>query len=128
MHQGIEFDSDSDPALTLDMYCDADFAGLWQSEDNQDAVCVKSRTGYVLTLGGFPPLSNLENEYISLAQGMRDLIPMRRLLKEVLTSLGAIGDGAAIVKSTVFEDNNGALGLATRSFTLRTYVIAAVCM
>jgi hypothetical protein len=90
--------------------CDADYSGLWKSD--------------VLTLGGYPllwvsklqseiALSTLESEYISLAQGMRDLLPMRRLLEEVSTSLGVIPAGAALVKSTVFEDNNGALGLAT---------------
>jgi hypothetical protein len=134
IHEGIVFDPD--PSLKLDCYGDADFAGLWGNEDSQDAVCVKSRTGYVLTLGGCPllwvsrlqseiALSTLESEYISLSQAMRDLIPMRRLLKEVSTSLGVIGDGAAIMKSTFFEDNNGALGLATSpKLTPRTRHIA----
>jgi hypothetical protein len=122
IEQGIQFDPDS--SLTLDCYVDADYAGLWGSEDSQDPVCSKSRTGYVLTLGGCPllwvsrlqseiALSTLESEYIALSQAMRDLIPMRRLLKEVSTALGVTADGAAIMKSTVFEDNNGALGLAT---------------
>jgi hypothetical protein len=134
MHKGIEFDPD--PSLKLDLYCDADYAGLWGSEDSQDSVCVKSRTGYVLTLGGYPllwvsrlqneiALSTLESEYISLSQAMRDLIPMRRLLKEVSASLGVTADGAAIMKSTVFEDNNGALGLANSpKMTPRTKHIA----
>ena len=41
-------------ALHPDLYCDADYAGLWKYEDDQDPVCVKSRTGYVVTLGGCP--------------------------------------------------------------------------
>ena len=68
--------------LNLDLYCDADFAGLWSYEDDQDPVCVKSRTGYVVTLGDCPilwssklqtdvALSALESEYIALAQRMR---------------------------------------------------------
>ena len=40
--------------LTLDCYVDADFTGLYGQEDNQDPICVKSRTGYVLTLGNCP--------------------------------------------------------------------------
>ena len=33
-----------DPSnLSLDCYCDADFAGLWDSESHDDPVCVKSR-------------------------------------------------------------------------------------
>ena len=38
--------------LILDCYVDADFAGLWSFEGDQDPVCVKSRTRYVVTLGG----------------------------------------------------------------------------
>ena len=41
-------------SLDLDCYVDADFAGLYGQENVQDPVCVKSRTGYVLTLGGCP--------------------------------------------------------------------------
>ena len=37
--------------MELDCYVDADFAGLWKHEEDQDPVCVKSRTGYVITLG-----------------------------------------------------------------------------
>ena len=132
--KGIEFDPS--PEMQLDCYVDADFAGLWGSEDNQDPVCVKSRTGYVLTLGGCPllwvsrlqteiALSTLEAEYIALSQAMRDLLPMRRLAKEVSKTLGLPSDYAATMKSTVFEDNNGALGLAiSPKLTPRTRHIA----
>jgi hypothetical protein len=44
------------PSLNLECYVDADFAGLWNHEDDQDPVCVKSRTGYVITLGECPIL------------------------------------------------------------------------
>jgi hypothetical protein len=40
--------------LELDCYVDADFAGLWNYKSDQDPVCVKSHTGYVMTLGGCP--------------------------------------------------------------------------
>jgi hypothetical protein len=47
--QGLQFK----PAetLSLDCYVDADFAGLWGYKDDQDPICVKSRTGYVMCLG-----------------------------------------------------------------------------
>ena len=78
----------------MDCYVDADFAGLWSFEGDQDPVCVKSRTGYVLMLGGCPlifksklqteiALSTLEAEYIALSQSMRELLPLRNLLQEV---------------------------------------------
>lgn len=122
MDQGLEFKPTD--AMELDMYVDADFAGLWNHEDDQDPVCVKSRTGYVITLGSCPvtwvsklqteiALSTLESEYIALSQGMRDLLPMRRLLMEIGTTMNLDFAKPALVHSTIFEDNNGALGLAT---------------
>ena len=50
--QGLTFTANKDPILNL--YVDADFAGLLTHEDDQDPVCVKSKTGYVMTLGGCP--------------------------------------------------------------------------
>ena len=110
--------------MELDLYVDADFAGLWGHEHDQDPVFVKSRTGYLITLGECPviwvsklqteiALSTLESEYIALSQAMRDLVPMRRLLQEVGTKMNLDFAKPALVHSTIFEDNNGALGLAT---------------
>jgi hypothetical protein len=38
--------------LNMDCYVDADFAGLWNVENPQEALSVKSRTGFVITLAG----------------------------------------------------------------------------
>ena len=110
--------------MELDLYVDADFAGLWGHEHDKDPVCVKSRTGYLITLGECPviwvsklqteiALSTLESEYITLSQAMRDLVPMSRLLQEVGTKMNLDFAKPALVHSTIFEDNYGALGLAT---------------
>ena len=40
--------------LHLDVYDDTDFASLWSSEDDQDPVFVKSRTGFIITIGNVP--------------------------------------------------------------------------
>jgi len=40
--------------LSLAMYADADFAGLWTAEDHDDPICVRSCTGCAITLGGVP--------------------------------------------------------------------------
>ena len=41
--------------LGVDCYVDADFAGLWLHEDaDQNPLSVKSRTGYLITIGGCP--------------------------------------------------------------------------
>ena len=50
--QGLQFKLTK--KFNLDLYVDADFAGLWTYEDDQDPVCVKSRTGVVVTLGDCP--------------------------------------------------------------------------
>ena len=110
--------------MKLDCYVDADFAGLWRYKNDQDPVCVKSRTGYVITLAGCPclwasklqteiALSTLEAEYIALSTAMRDLLPMRRMLLEIGTKMKLAFVEQGMLHSTVFEDNNGALGLAT---------------
>jgi hypothetical protein len=84
---------------------------------------VKSRTGYVLTLANCPllwvsklqteiALSTMEAEYIALSQSMRDLIPVRRMVKTVCDILLGENKYTARMYSKVFEDNNGALQLA----------------
>jgi hypothetical protein len=134
MGKGLEFTPSK--AMELDLYVDADFAGLWNYEPDQDPVCVKSRTGYVITLGGCPviwvsklqteiALSTLEAEYIALSTAMRDLLPMRRVLTEIGTQLKLDFMKPAMIHSTIFEDNNGALGLAKApKLTPRTKHIA----
>jgi hypothetical protein len=123
MDKGITFKPSDE--ISLDMYVDADFAGMWNSDlDRQDPVCVKSRSGHVLLLAGCPMLwssklqteiavSTMEAEYIALSNAMRDLIPARQLLEGIAGALKLKIPGGAKLRSTVFEDNNGALILAT---------------
>ena len=70
--------------------------------------------------------STLEAEYISLSQGMRELIPLRQLVEELLVILGLSESVECSTRSTVFEDNQGALILAKSSskLTPRTKHIA----
>jgi len=111
--------------ITLDMYADADFAGMWNSNaTEQDPVRVKSRSGHVILLGNCPLLwasklqteiacSTMEAEFIALSSAMRDLIPARHILQAVGKVLSLPVPPGAQLKSTVFEDNNGCLTLAT---------------
>jgi hypothetical protein len=84
--------------LALDCYVDADFAGLYGTEDGLDPICAKRRTGYVITLGETPvhwvsrlqtkiALSTTESEYVALATSMRDVLPLRRLIQEFADKL-----------------------------------------
>jgi hypothetical protein len=79
----------------IDCHVDADFAGLFGVEDGQDPISVKSRTGYVIFFSGVPllwvsklqtliALSTMDAEYVALSQSMRDLIPIRETLKEIM--------------------------------------------
>jgi Reverse transcriptase (RNA-dependent DNA polymerase) len=110
--------------LAVDCYVDADFAGLWHREDDQNPLCVKSRTGYLITIGNCPltwasklqtevALSTMEAEYIALSHSMRDLIPIRELVLEMSTAIGQTQVFSIRTFSKIFEDNNGALSLAS---------------
>ena len=82
--------------LQVDCYVDADFAGLWSVEDDQDPISVKSRSGHLIFFMGCPfswssklqtqiALSTMESEYIALSNAMRELIACREILKEIFT-------------------------------------------
>ena len=58
-------------------------------------------------------LSTVEAEYSALSQCMRSLLPLNALLKEVAIAVRLPANAIATIKCTVFEDNNGALLLAT---------------
>ena len=80
----------------VDCYVDSDFAGLWKAENDQNPLCVKSRTGFLIKFMDCPlhwvsklqsqiALSTMEAEYIALSQSMRELIGFREILKEIYT-------------------------------------------
>jgi transposase InsO family protein len=109
-------------SLALDTYVDADFAGLWNYEDLQDEDCVRSRSGFLITLGDSPvywtsklqtevATSTMESEYIALSQSMKQLIPLKHVYREIIQHMNLPIDAVSTI-STVFEDNNAALILA----------------
>ena len=109
--------------LELEMYADADFAGLWNVEHADDPISVKSRTGYLVTLGGTPvtwrstlqseiATSTMHAENIALSTGMRDLVPIKNTLEDICSKFKIKRDPQTrIIK--VWEDNEGALKLAS---------------
>ena len=119
--------------FNVDCYVDADFAGLYNIENDQDPICVKSRTGYLITFMGCPllwrskiqsliALSTMEAEYIALSMSMRELIPIREIIKEIKSTVFR-EDGfdpklsshskTFIPTSKVYEDNEACLKFAT---------------
>ncbi len=121
--------------LKFDLYTDANFAGLWNTEDSHDPISVKSWTGFVVTLGEVPilwgsklqikiALSTTEAEYIALSTAMQELIPIWLLLHRVGAVFGLKRHELKTVWC-VWEDNNGALtNAAYPNTTPRTNHIA----
>ena len=110
-------------SLKMDCYVDADFAGLYGHEHEQDPHCVKSRSGFVIFVGGCPILwssklqseiacSTMEAEYIACSTACRDLLPLMDLVREVATAVDLPIDEVTDLHSTIWEDNIGALTLA----------------
>jgi hypothetical protein len=118
--KGIEFVPDLKEGLNA--FVDADFAGLYGYENDQDPVSVRSRTGYTLTLFGCPIiwasklqteicLSSTAAEYVAFSMAMREILPMRALLKEIGSKLDLSCSQETLIRSTVFEDNQGCISL-----------------
>ena len=111
--------------LVVGCYDDAYFAGLWVHEDPQDPICSRSITVFVVTFSNCPllwvsklhtdiALSTLHYEYVALPHYVRALFPLKSLIKEVIEKLGIDSEKLNFVSSsTIYEDNNGAIVVAT---------------
>jgi hypothetical protein len=125
----------------IDCHVDSDFSGLFAVEDGLKPICARSQTGYVIKYCDVPilwvskiqtqnALSTIEAEYIALSQSMRDLIPIREILREIMlkvlnekfkpectTHSKAFMDATPspneiIPQSEVFEDNAACMKFA----------------
>jgi hypothetical protein len=108
----------------IECHVDADFSGLWGSEDPNDPISAKSRTGYVLSLAGCPlmwvsklqtetSVSTMMAEYVALSTAMRDMLPLKAMVEAVIKTVTGDDTVDVVCKSDVWEDNNGALTVAT---------------
>ena len=52
-------------------------------------------------------------EYVALSSAMREMLPLKRLVKTVAKVVTGDDNVKVVTKSDVFEDNNGALTVAT---------------
>jgi hypothetical protein len=113
----------SDHVFHADVYVDADFAGGWGYEDPNDPVCVKSRAGFIVEVMGCPiqwmsklqsniATSTMEAEYTALSIALRAVIPLLTVIRYVISSFGPTKMSLLTFKTTVHEDNMGALRLA----------------
>ena len=134
VHRGLILRPDRDRPLDIDCYVDADFAGLFGTEQPHDPSCVKSRTGLILCVANCPVVwasrlqqliatSTTEAEYNGISEAMREVLPLQSLLRLLGTTLGFTDDMLTEFKTTVHEDNAAALRLAQLlpgQFTPRT--------
>jgi Reverse transcriptase (RNA-dependent DNA polymerase) len=106
-----------------DVYVDSDFAGGWGYEDPNDPACVKSRTGFIIEIMGCPiqwlsklqpniATSTMEAEYTALSIALRAAIPLIQIIKFVNSAFKLTQNAIVTFKTTVHEDNLGALTLA----------------
>lgn len=109
--------------LKIDNYPDADFAGMYGHEVITDPSCVKSRTGFIITVADCPvlwtsklqqetALSTMEAEIIALAHSCRELFPIMDLVHEVGSRVGLPTEKLTTMHVSIHEDNAGALVLA----------------
>ena len=109
---------------SFDVFCDADFSGSWDPQATDDPDTARSRTGFVIKYAGCPilwasklqsliALSTTEAEYISLSTALREVIPLMELIREMRDQGFDIKSATPTVHCKVFEDNSGALEIAT---------------
>jgi Reverse transcriptase (RNA-dependent DNA polymerase)/GAG-pre-integrase domain len=109
---------------SFDCFCDADFSGNWNPDIAEyDGTTARSRSGYVITYAGCPivwasrlqteiALSSTESEYVSLSQSLREVLPLIRLVEELVNADFQLAHETPKVHCKVFEDNSGALEMA----------------
>jgi len=126
-----------DPKRSFDVYVDADFCGAWDPSESDDPDTARSRTGYVILYAGCPiqwtsklqtefTMSSTESEYIALSEALRSVIPMIRITDEMAQQGITLNMDAPQVHCKVFEDNSGALEMATvHKFRPRTKHLAS---
>jgi len=122
--------SKSTGELKLRVYVDADLAGLYNVDPPEDTSSAKSRTGFIIFLDTCALIwksylqseisqSTLEAEYAALSAAIRAVLP----IIQVVRVANAVVSPSSSVKTVfhnsciVFEDNNGALVLATTQRT-----------
>ena len=108
--------------LNIDAYPDADFAGMYGHEENTDPACVKSCSGYIITVADCRVLwkislqqmtagSTMETEIIALAQSCKDLFPIMDIVESMYPVVG-LPNPKTSMHVSIHKDNAGAIILA----------------
>jgi hypothetical protein len=107
----------------MDVFVDSDFLSLYGKERRDDPDNVRCRTGYVILLNDCPVVwksclqdsictSTMMAEYYALSTAMREVIPLRNLIKEVAKGLGINELCNTQFQCTAHEDNTACETLA----------------
>ena len=121
---GMTFKPDDISSLKLDVYVDSDFLGLYGHEDRSDPTNVKSRCGYTMLLNNCPliwssslmdgiAMSTMMAEYYALSIAMREVVPLRELIQQVVPHCGFSKHLTTTFLTTVWDDSTGAITLAS---------------
>ena len=110
---------------SFDCYVDADWMGNWDKNiAHWDMDTARSRTGYVIAYGGCPfvwssglqsmcATSSTEAEIIALSSATREVLFLMQLLKEIKAHGLIDTDCHPKIHCKVYEDNAGAIEIAT---------------
>ena len=112
--------------FNMECYVDSDFAGLWNVEPHTSPMAVRSRAGFTICICGCPIIwksqlmkpiaaSTMEAEYNALALAMKEVLPLQELFKTVGAAVGVGTEHTTTFKTTVYEDNKGAVKLANKA-------------
>jgi hypothetical protein len=113
--------------INIDAYPDIDFSRLYGHEDNNDPICICSRTGYVITVAGCPifwssklqtktATSTMEAEVIALGSCCRDHLPIIALVDKIGIAVGIKKQdnnkaNSCTMHITIHKDKSGLLFL-----------------
>ena len=121
--KGMVYHPDTD--IGFEVYVDASFSGDWNPEDAEwDRSTARSRTGFVIRYASCPiiwtsklqtevALSTAESEYIAISSATREVLPLMELVQEMNEKGCGLSSYPPNVICRVFEDNSGAVELAT---------------
>ena len=110
-------------SFVMDVHVDSDFLGIHGKEERADPDNARSRTGHVILLNGCPVMwssflqqttsvSTMMAEHCALSAAMREVTPLRSLVRTVAKGVGLDDKCVTTFKVNVWEDNVGALTLA----------------
>jgi hypothetical protein len=108
----------------MEVFVDADFSGNWDGAKSHTRDTARSRQGHIIMYAGCPvswksqlqteiALSSTESEHAGLSCALRDAIQTMELLKEMKKLGFPIRSTVPKMHCKVFEDNSGALEMAT---------------